>query len=302
MSSATAAGPADLEAIARRGRLLVVETVSGASAGHIGGPLSAMDILVALYFNVLRIDPARPDWPERDRFVLSKGHSGVALYAVLAMRGYFPVEELATFDRGGSRLQSHPDMRLTPGIDASTGSLGQGFSMALGIAMGLRRRGNPAHVFTMIGDGEAQEGQVWETIHVAPRYGAGNLTAILDWNGMQQHGWALGEGESHRGNRRDPWAGVDLRAAFEAFGWRVLEIDGHDMAQIVAACEDARAAGGGTRPTAILARTSKGRGVSFTEGRSEWHARPPLPDELAAARAELLAGPAAATPGERDAS
>jgi transketolase len=282
---------AELDALARRGRLHVVETVARAQAGHMGGPLSAMDLLVALYFRVLRIDPARPDWPERDRFVLSKGHSGVGLYAVLAMRGYFPEAELATFDKGDSRLQSHPDMHLAPGIDASTGSLGQGFSLAAGIAAGLRRRGNPAHVFAMLGDGEAQEGQVWETVHVAPRYGLGNLTAILDWNGMQQHGWALrDDDEPHRGSRRDPWAGVDLRAAFEAFGWRVLEIDGHDFRQIISACEDARAAASGTKPTVILARTRKGRGLSFAEGRSEWHARAPQPDEADLARAELAAG------------
>jgi transketolase len=289
MGRLTPADVAGLEAIARRGRLLLVDTIAGAQAGHMGGPLSAMDMLVALYFRVLRIDPGRPDWPERDRFVLSKGHSGVALYTVLAMRGYFPESELATFDRGESRLQSHPDMHLAPGIDASVGSLGQGFSLALGISMGLRRRGNPAHVFAMLGDGEAQEGQVWEAVHVAPRYGAGNLVAILDWNGMQQYGWRLGDGEEHRGSRRDPWAGVDLRAALTAFGWRVTEIDGHDMGQVVDACEDARAAAGGTRPTMILARTQKGKGVSFTEGRAEWHARAPQPDEHEAARAELLA-------------
>jgi len=297
----TAADVAELEATAKRGRLLLVETIARAQAGHMGGPLSAMDMLVALYFNVLRIDPARPDWPERDRFVLSKGHSGVGLYTVLAMRGYFPEEELTTFDTGDSRLQSHPDMHLAPGIDASVGSLGQGFSMALGIAMGLRRRTNPAHVFAMLGDGETQEGQVWETIHVAPRYGAGNLTAILDWNGMQQYGWRLGEDEEHRGSRRDPWAGVDLRAAFTAFGWRVLEIDGHDMGQIVGACDDARAAGSGTTPTMILARTQKGKGLAATEGRAEWHARAPGPDEHAAFRAELLGADATAAGGEAQA-
>ena len=205
-------GPhADLEALARRGRLHVIETVAHSGAGHVGGPLSAMDLLVALYFRVLRIRPEEPDWPERDRFVLSKGHSSVALYTVLAMRGYLPVEELLTFDTGGSRLQGHPDMLLLPGIDASTGSLGQGMSVALGLAMGTRRRGLPSHTFVMLGDGETQEGQVWETVHVAPRYGAGNLTAIVDWNGMQQYGWALEEGEANRGNRRDPWAGIDLR-------------------------------------------------------------------------------------------
>ncbi len=278
---------ADLEALARRGRLHVIETVAHSGAGHVGGPLSAMELLVALYFRVLRIRPEEPHWPERDRFVLSKGHSSVALYTVMAMRGYFPVEELQTFDTGGSRLQGHPDMLLLPGIDASTGSLGQGMSVALGLAMGTRRRGLPSHTFVMLGDGETQEGQVWETVHVAPRYGAGNLTAIVDWNGMQQYGWALEEGEANRGNRRDPWAGIDLRGAFEAFGWRVLEIDGHDFGQILAACDDVRTGTGGDVPTAILAHTVKGRGISFTEGRSEWHARPATAEEAAAARVEL---------------
>jgi transketolase len=203
------------------------------------------------------------------------------------MRGYFPVEELLTFDQAQSRLQGHPDMLLLPGIDASTGSLGQGMSVALGLAMGTRRRGLPGHTFVMLGDGEAQEGQVWETIHVAPRYGAGNLTAIIDWNGMQQYGWPLEAGEEHHGNRRDPWAGINLRGAFEAFGWRALEIDGHDFGQILAACDDVRAGSGGDVPTVILAHTVKGRGISFTEGRSEWHARPATADEAEAARREL---------------
>ncbi|MDQ1323134.1 MAG: transketolase, partial [Chloroflexota bacterium] len=223
MGGAASPGPppgtrpyADLEALARRGRLHVIETVAHSGAGHVGGPLSAMELLVALYFRVLRIRPEEPHWPERDRFVLSKGHSSVALYTVMAMRGYLPVEELQTFDTGGSRLQGHPDMLLLPGIDASTGSLGQGMSVAFGLAMGTRRRGLPSHTFVMLGDGETQEGQVWETVHVAPRYAAGNLTAIVDWNGMQQYGWALEEGEANRGNRRDPWAGIDLRGAFEA--------------------------------------------------------------------------------------
>jgi transketolase len=281
-------GPhADLEALARRGRLHVIETVAHSGAGHVGGPLSAMDLLVALYFRALRIRPDEPGWPERDRFILSKGHSSIALYTVMAMRGYFAEEELLTFDQAGSRLQGHPDMLALPGLDASTGSLGQGLAIGLGIAMGTRRRGLPGHTFVMLGDGELQEGQAWETIHVAPRYAAGNLTAILDLNGMQQYGWALGEGEEHRGNRRDPWAGINLRGAFEAFGWRVLEIDGHDFGEILGACEDVRATSAGEVPTAILAHTTKGRGISFTEGRSEWHARPATADEAAAARAEL---------------
>ena len=206
----------------------------------------------------------------------------------MAMRGYFPVEELLTFDTGGSRLQGHPDMLALPGLDASTGSLGQGLAIGLGMAMGTRRRGLPGHTFVMLGDGELQEGQVWETIHVAPRYGAGNLTAILDWNGMQQYGWPLDEGEEHRGNRRDPWAGINLRGAFEAFGWRVLEIDGHDFgADPGAPATTCAPTSAGEVPTVILAHTIKGRGISFTEGRSEWHARPATADEAAAARAEL---------------
>ena len=283
-------GHTDLEALARRGRLHVIETVAHSGAGHVGGPLSAMDLLVALYYRVLRIRPDEPDWPERDRFILSKGHSAIALYVVMAMRGYFPEEELLTFDAGGSRLQGHPDMLKLPGLDASTGSLGQGISIGLGTAMGTRRRGLPGHTFVMLGDGEIQEGQVWETVHVAPRYGAGNLTAIVDRNGMQQYGWALQDGEQHRGNRADPWAGINLRGAFEAFGWKVLEIDGHDFTQILAACDEVRAGSAGSVPTAILASTVKGRGLSFTEGRSEWHARPATHDEAAVARAELVDG------------
>jgi transketolase len=278
----------DLDAIARRGRLLVIETVAHSGAGHIGGPLSAMDLLIALFFRVLRIRPDEPDWPDRDRFILSKGHSAIGLYVAMALRGYFPVEELATFDTGDSRLQGHPDMTRLPGLEASTGSLGQGLAVGLGIALGLRMRGRDAHTFVMLGDGETQEGMVWESVMVAARYGAGNLTAIVDCNGLQQYGWPLVPSDADsRGDRRDPLAGTQLRAALEAFGWRVLEIDGHDVEAIVGACADARAAASGTRPTAILARTVKGRGLSFTEGRHEWHAKVATADDVAAARLEL---------------
>jgi transketolase len=278
---------ADLEDLARRGRLLVMETVAASGAGHVGGPLSAMDLLVALYFRVLRIRPEEPDWPARDRFVLSKGHSSVGLYAVMALRGYFPLEELATFDTAGSRLQGHPDMTRLPGLDASTGSLGQGLAIGLGIALGARRRELDAQTFVLLGDGELQEGQVWESVPVAARYGLGNLTAIVDRNGMQQYGWPLRPGEQHRGDRRDPWAGANLRGAFEAFGWRVIEIDGHDFAAILGACAEARSGGAGSVPTVILAETVKGRGVSFTEGVSEWHSRVATAAEAQAARDEL---------------
>jgi transketolase len=286
-------GPyADLEAMARRGRLLVIESVSRAGAGHVGGPLSAMDMLVALYRRVLRVRPEEPAWPDRDRFVLSKGHSAIGLYTAMALVGYLPVEELATFDAPGSRLQGHPDMLRLPGLDASTGSLGQGFSVAVGIALGARLRGRGFHTFVMLGDGEMQEGQVWESVAVAAKYGLGNLTAIVDRNGMQQYGWPLRPGEAHRGDRRDPFGDVAAGAALQAFGWRVLEIDGHDFGQIIDACEEARAAAASGVPTAILATTVKGRGLSFTEGVSAWHARAGTPAEVEAARAELREGEA----------
>jgi transketolase len=288
VSIARSPGPhADLEALARRGRWLVVSTVAGSGAGHVGGPLSAMDLWVALYFRVLNVRPDEPAWPERDRFILSKGHAAVGLYAVMAMRGYFPIAELATFDQGDSRLQGHPDMTRLPGLDASTGSLGQGLAVGAGIALGARMRGIGCHTFVMLGDGECQEGMVWETAQVARKYGLGNLTAIVDQNGMQQYGWPLQADEAHGGDRREPWPDRQLAHAFEAFGWRVLLIDGHDFEQIVGACADARAAAPGSQPTAIIARTVKGRGLSFSEGRSTWHTRIPTPDELAQARLEL---------------
>lgn len=281
---------ADLIAAARRGRLLVLEATEAAGAGHVGGPLSAMDLLVALYLRVMRVRPQEPDWPDRDRFILSKGHSAVGLYAAMALAGYFPADEMLTFDHAGSRLQGHPDMTRLPGLDASTGSLGQGISVGVGIALGAQRRGLDVHTWVMLGDGELQEGQVWESVQLAATYGLGNLTAIIDANGMQQYGWPLRDGEAHRGDRRDPFGGANPAAALEAFGWSVAEIDGHDFAQIIAACEAARAGASSGRPSAIIARTVKGRGFSFIEGVSSWHARAATADEVAAARAELGEG------------
>ena len=278
-------GDADLEALARRGRWLLLSTAHAVRSGHVGGSMSAMDMLVALYFDALRIDPTRPNWPDRDRFILSKGHCGIGLYTVLAMRGYFPIAELPTFDQGGSRLQMHPDMQLLPGIDISTGSLGQGLSAGFGMALGARTTGSPAHVFVMLGDGEMQEGMTWEALHVAPRYPLGNLTVMVDLNGLQQYGWTPESGS--RGDRRDPWAGADLPAVFRGLGWRVLEIDGHDMAQIRNAFRAAKDAAQADRPTAILARTVKGKGVSFTEMSIRWHTGAPDDAQLAAIRAEL---------------
>jgi transketolase len=276
---------AELEALAARGRWLAVSTVAASKAGHTGGPLSAMDLLITLFFDELRIRPEDPGWPDRDRFILSKGHSAIGLYTVMAMRGFFPVEELATFDKGDSRLQGHPDVTKLPGLETSTGSLGQGLSVGLGIALGARMSGRPVHTWVMLGDGEIQEGMVWEAVHTAARYRLSNLTAIVDCNGLQQYGWTADAQD--RGDRRDPWAGIDLASVFRAFGWRVIELDGHDFGQIRAAFALARGAVEGDPPTVLLARTVKGKGLSFAEGRHKWHTGVATADELAQAQAEL---------------
>ena len=277
----------DLEGLARKGRWLAISTVARSGAGHVGGPFSAMDIMIALYFRVMKIRPEEPNWSERDRFILSKGHSSIGQYVVMALRGYLPIEELKTFDKGGSRLQGHPDVTKLPGLETSTGSLGQGLSVGLGFALGARMRGHKFHTFVMIGDGELQEGMIWEALHVAPRYKLGNLTAILDWNGLQQFGWLLSPGEKHRGDRRDPWSGIDLKTIFEKLGWRVLEIDGHDYAQIVPALESAKNFGESDQPTMIVAHTIKGKGVQVTEGKYEWHSKVATKGELSVVAAEL---------------
>jgi transketolase len=277
----------ELEELAKRGRWLVISTVARSGAGHVGGPFSAMDLMIALYFRVMKVRPQEPQWPERDRFILSKGHSSVGQYTVMALRGYLPVEELKTFDKGRSRLQGHPDVTKLPGLETSTGSLGQGLSVGLGFALGGRLRGQKFHTFVVIGDGELQEGMIWEALHVAPRYKLGNLTAILDWNGLQQFGWLLAPGEEQIGDRRDPWAGVDLKTIFEKLGWRVLEIDGHDYSQIVPALEGAKDFGDSDQPTMIVAHTIKGKGVQLTEGKYEWHSKVASKEELNVIAKEL---------------
>lgn len=259
-----------LEALASHGRWLVIDTVAKAKAGHIGGPLSAMDLLVSLYFDRLRIDPADPTDPDRDRFILSKGHCAVGLYSVLALRGYFPIEELATFDHGDSRLQGHPDMKLTPGVDASSGSLGMGLAAGAGMALAAQKLGKTFHTWVMMGDGEMQEGMVWETVQSARRFQLDNLTAIVDLNGLQQFGWPS-DSPDDRFDRSEPFAGVDLAAVFAGFGWSVVSIDGHDLGQIAEAFAAVAAGVGSGKPTVILARTTKGKGISFTEGTYKWH-------------------------------
>jgi transketolase len=285
-TQATRTSTAELQQLAAAGRWHVIETVANAKAGHIGGPLSAMDLLVALYFNELSIDPQQPQDPARDRFILSKGHCAIGLYAVLALRGYFPLEELATFDQGGSRLQGHPDMKLTPGVDSSSGSLGQGLSAGAGMAIAAKQLGADFHTWVMLGDGELEEGMVWEAVHTARRYKLDNLTAIIDLNGLQQYGWPVTE-DGDRFDRSNPWSGVDLEGVFTGFGWSVISIDGHDFDEIEAAFQQVRTARGSGKPTVILAETLKGKGISFTEGTYKWHNGVATPEQLATAAAEL---------------
>ena len=278
---------AELSSLARQGRWHVLQTVSTSGAGHVGGPMSAMDLLVALFFRVMAVRPDEPRWSDRDRFILSKGHAAIGLYTAMALRGFFPVEELKTFDKGNSRLQGHPDMTKLPGLETSTGSLGMGLSVGLGFAIGAQRKMLNFQTFVMIGDGEMQEGMIWEALHVAPRYQVANLTAILDWNGLQQFGWLHEPGATGRGDRRDPWHGVDLPVVLRGLGWRVVEINGHDFAEIIPALQASKARGRTGQPTIILAHTVKGKGLSFTEGKFEWHAKVAGSNELEIARREL---------------
>ena len=274
-----------LETLARRVRRRVLETVHHAGAGHVGGPLSVVEILVALYFHELRIDPSQPVWPDRDRLVFSKGHAAPALYAVLAERGYFPPQELETFDRLDSRLQAHPDMTALPGLDMSTGSLGQGLSVGVGMALAARLAGATWRTHVVIGDGESQEGQVWEAAFVAARYGLDSLVAVLDWNHLQQYGWHV-PGRP-RAERVDPAldAAVDPAARWRATGWHVVEVDGHDVRELVGGLAESRATRG--RPTILVARTVKGRGVSFMEGNYLWHSKTVTDEDLRLALEEL---------------
>jgi len=275
----------DLQAKAVQVRKLILQAVHKAGAGHVGGPLSMVEIAVAMYFKILRIDPKNPQWPDRDRYVLSKGHSCIALYATLALRGFFPVEEVFTYDAMNSRMQGHPDMTKTPGIDMSSGSLGTGASPPLGMALAAKRLGKDFHTWVHLGDGEIQEGQVWEMAFVASQYQVDNLTAIVDYNRVQQFGFPK-DGNVRR--RVNPL--VQVPEKWRAFGWHVIECDGHDFDSLIPACEEAKTTKG--RPTCIVAHTIKGKGVSFMEGDYNWHAKVPSPEELAKALAELEAAQA----------
>jgi transketolase len=256
-------------------RIHCVRMLAVAKSGHLDSSLSSADIVTALYYRVLRHDPKNPKWPERDRFVLSKGHAAPIQYAALAEHGYFPADDLMGLRQIGSHLQGHPDMTRTPGIEVSTGSLGQGLSMSVGICLALRLDGltDISQVFCLLSDGDLQEGESWEGAATAAHYGIDNITAILDYNHLQTDG-----------TTEEVMDVGDARAKFESFGWDAVEIDGHDMPAIVEALERSRTLDG---PAAIIAQTKKGRGVSFMEGRFGFHGKPPSQEQAEEAMKEL---------------
>jgi transketolase len=274
---ATGAKPSieELERYATVLRMHCVRMLAVAKSGHLDSSLSAADIVAALYYRVLRHDPKNPRWTERDRFVLSKGHAAPIQYAALAEHGYFPPQDLMGLRQIGSHLQGHPDMNRTPGIEVSTGSLGQGLSMSVGICLALRLDGlaDIAHVFCLLSDGDCQEGETWEGAAAAAHYKVPNITAILDYNHLQTDG-----------TTEEVMDVGDARAKFESFGWDAVEIDGHDMGQITEALERSRTL---DRPAAIIAQTKKGRGVSFMEDRFGFHGKPPTEEQEREAWAEL---------------
>jgi transketolase len=255
-------------------RIEVVKMIHGVGSGHPGGSLSAADIVTALYFHQLRLDPARPDWPERDRFILSKGHAAPLLYAVLADRGFFPVEELATLRRLDSRLQGHPDRLRTPGVEMTAGALGHGLAIGVGLALAARLNDAAYRTWVLLGDGEIQAGVIWEGAMFAAKYGLCRLTAILDYNDVQL------DGPVHKIMPLEP-----VMDKWRAFNWHVIEIDGHNMGQILDALDEVENIHGA--PTIIVAHTTKGKGVSYMENRSTWHGRAPSDEQLQIALTEL---------------
>ena len=265
-----------LKLTAAQSRLLAVDAVHEAKAGHPGGSLSCMDALIYLYFKEMNIDPANPQWEDRDRFVLSKGHCAPALYAVLAMRGYYPKEELKLLRSIKGHMSGHPDMVHVPGVDMSTGSLGQGLSCAVGMALAAKTTGKTFRTYAMCGDGEIEEGQIWEAAMAAAKWDLDNLCVVLDNNGLQIDG---------TNDEVMPSAPLDKK--FESFNWNVLSIDGHDFAQIEKALNAARACKG--KPTMIIMKTVKGKDVSFMENNAGWHGKAPNDEQFAVAKAELEA-------------
>ena len=270
----TGAEKKELMKTACKVRMGIIEATHAANSGHPGGSLSAAEMFTYLYFREMKVDPKEPKKADRDRFVLSKGHTAPGLYSVLANRGFFPVEELKTLRKIGSRLQGHPNMNETPGVDMSTGSLGQGVSAAAGMALAAKKQGKDLRVYTLLGDGEIEEGQVWEAMMFAHHYGLDNLCVVVDNNDLQIDGRIA--------DVIDPYP---IPEKFKAFGLNVIEIDGHDFEQIEAAMNKARHTKG--VPTAIIMKTTKGKGISFMEDQAGWHGKAPDDDQYRQAMDEL---------------
>ena len=264
----------ELKRLANRMRIEIVQMIGAAASGHPGGSLSEVELLTALYFRVMKHDPKNPKWPDRDRFILSKGHGCPALYVAMAEAGYIDRALLPTLRKLGSPLQGHPDKRMLPVLEASTGSLGQGLSIGIGLALAARLDKRDYHTFVMVGDGELQEGQNWEAAMFAGFHKLSNLTLILDNNHQQLDGW------TNQILSLEPVADK-----FRSFGWEPIEIDGHDLEQVINTLGKARAAT--DKPVAVIAQTVKGKGVSFMENNIEWHGVAPKPDQVAAAVKEL---------------
>ena len=272
----TEAEKKQLKITACKVRMGIIEATHGAKCGHPGGSLSSADVFTYLYYKEMNVDPADPKKEDRDRFVLSKGHNAPGLYSVLANRGFFPVEDLPTLRHTGSYLQGHPNMNTVPGVDMSTGSLGQGISVAAGMALGAKHQGKSFRVYTLLGDGEIQEGQVWEACMLAAHYKLDNFCAIIDNNGLQIDGKIS--------DVMSPYPIVDK---LEAFGFHVIALDGHDYDALEAAFASARATKG--KPTAIVMTTTKGKDVSFMENKAEWHGKAPNDAEYEIAMNDLKA-------------
>ena len=266
----------ELNIMACKVRMGIIESTNSAKCGHPGGSMSAAEMFTYLYFKELNVDPKNPKWEDRDRFVLSKGHTAPGLYAALAHRGFFPVEDLLTLRHTGSYLQGHPNMHSVPGVDMSTGSLGQGISAACGMALGLKHQGKPQRVYTLLGDGEIQEGQVWEAAMFASHYKLDNLCVIVDNNGLQIDG-----------DVAKVMSPYPIDEKFKAFGFHVAVIDGHDFEAIEAALAEAKTVKG--QPSAIIMKTIKGKDVSFMENNAGWHGKATNPAEFEQAMAELKA-------------
>lgn len=263
-----------LSAKAKDIRIDIIKSLYHAGSGHPGGSLSATDILTVLYFYEMNVDPGNPKMKDRDKFVLSKGHAGPVLYSTLAEKGFFPKSELSTLRKLGSKLQGHPDMELVPGVEMSTGSLGQGFSTAIGMALAGKLDNSHGRVYTLLGDGELQEGIVWEASMAAAHYKLDNLCVIVDWNGLQIDGF-----------NDEVMTVTPIPEKFNAFGFETIEIDGHSPKQIVEALAKAKTVKG--KPTAIIAKTVKGKGVSFMENQASWHGAAPNEEQAKEAVKEL---------------